>query len=722
MPTFTIDAPDGKKYTIEGDNAQGAFAALQKHLGAAPPDKYQQAALDEQAALKAAGADTGTGFTRRLAHGATLGADTTILAGLETPLEMIKRGTFDPREGYAYAKAREDQIMADARKNTGILGGATEALGGAVSAGGLAKAGYTAARALPEGAGWLARTGAAAADAAALGGVSGAMEGNGLAERATNAGIGAGVGGVAGATIPGVLAAAKFLATPITSQIAARVNPKAYAEAQVARAISEGKMSPQDVELALLHAQNEGQGVFTVADALGNPGQRMLSTVARSPGEGRTAVVDAMNARQGDQGRRLSGALREGFESPQTAEQTRQGLVKQANEEAAVNYAPVKSETQPIDVSAPVALANRSISPAADRLASAPSYELVPPKPPTTEIEKLRAINNPPAPVFREVPGAPPTDIAARAPIEQAESALRDPIGRAVAEARSYLAAPTLTSSNVGKAFRAKTNIDQMIAKATENKQGALVAELVPIRDALDEQLARSSQNYAKARDAYRLRQQRIEALDKGKEIGSRPGLPEDAIDQFNPLDAEGKQAFRAGYVDPYVSQVQNAAYGTNKARPLTSDAVKQEIDAFAAPGRAEALQRKIGRENTMFETRNMALGGSRTVENLNDDAAMSVSPEVLGVVKNVISGNFGGAVKTALTAGHNALTGNTAAVRKEVADILLQNGRNIPDGRLQAMVDAVVNRAKRASEIADSIRRGAIGGAVVTGPGQSRR
>ena len=51
--------------------------------------------------------DEGAGLTRRLAHGATLGADSTVLAGLETPLEMIKRGTFDPREGYNYAKARE---------------------------------------------------------------------------------------------------------------------------------------------------------------------------------------------------------------------------------------------------------------------------------------------------------------------------------------------------------------------------------------------------------------------------------------------------------------------------------------------------------------------------------------------------------------------------------------------------------------------------------------
>lgn len=33
MPTFNIEAPDGKSYTIEGANAEGALAALKKHLG-----------------------------------------------------------------------------------------------------------------------------------------------------------------------------------------------------------------------------------------------------------------------------------------------------------------------------------------------------------------------------------------------------------------------------------------------------------------------------------------------------------------------------------------------------------------------------------------------------------------------------------------------------------------------------------------------------------------
>jgi hypothetical protein len=690
--TITVTAPNGATVQFpDGTDHATINGVMMQHFKAETkpePDKYQQAAIDEDKAI--GGAPT-AGFTRRLTHGATLGADSTILAGLETPLEMVKRGTIDPREGYNYAKAREDLIMNKSRENTGIAGTAVEALGGAVSAGGLAKAGVTAARALPEGANLFQRSLASAADAAGIGGFSGTMEGDGLKERAINAAKGLLAGGAVGYLAPGVVGAAKAVVSPVISQVLARLNPKNYAEAQIARALSEGKITPAQIEAELARAADEGQGVYTVADAMGNSGQRMLSTVTRSPGQARTDVVAALDSRQGDQGRRLSGALREGFDAPQTAEQTRAAMAARASNEANANYAPVKAETNAIDVSEPVAVANRAISPAADNLATAR--------------------------------GAVPTDLAARAGIEGAESALRDPIANSLKEARSYLAAPNLTASNVGQAFRAKVNIDQMIAKATENGQGALVGELMPIKQALDQALARSSQSYAGARDAYRLAQQRIEALDLGKTLGSKPVRPEDAIRQFSELpDAEAQTAFRVGYADPQISQVQNAAFGTNKARPFTSDAVKQEFDAFAAPGKAETLQRQIGRENTMFQTRNQAMGGSKTVDNLNDDAAMAVSPEVIGVLRNVISGNFGGAVTTAIAAGKNGLTGNTAAVRQEVANILLQSGRNIPAGRMQDMVDEVLKRALHVAKVAESAGRGVMGGALETVPGQRQR
>lgn len=42
MPSFTIDAPNGKSYTIDGENAQGALAALQQHLGDEGPKPLQE--------------------------------------------------------------------------------------------------------------------------------------------------------------------------------------------------------------------------------------------------------------------------------------------------------------------------------------------------------------------------------------------------------------------------------------------------------------------------------------------------------------------------------------------------------------------------------------------------------------------------------------------------------------------------------------------------------
>jgi hypothetical protein len=273
------------------------------------PDKYQQAAIDEQADLKAKGIDSGAGYTRRLAHGATLGADSTILAAALSPLEAIKRGV-GLGEGYNYAKAREDQIMGDARANTGWLGTGAELLGGGVAGGGLAKGGLTATRFLSSASPiLLGRTAALSADAAGLGAVTGFNEGNGLRDRLEHGAQGAVVGGLIGGALPIAGTTAKAIASPFLANIAAAIN-------QVARAIMESGRPTSEIANDVVSAANEGQGVFTVADAMGNSGQRMLSTTARAPGEGRTAVVNFLEGRQGTQGRRVSNALAEGFDAP----------------------------------------------------------------------------------------------------------------------------------------------------------------------------------------------------------------------------------------------------------------------------------------------------------------------------------------------------------------------------------------------------------------------
>jgi len=77
-------------------------------------------------------------------------------------------------EGYSYAKARENQIVNDARANTGLVAGtAAELLGGSVAGGGLGRAGLTTSRMLSSQPGLVGRTLTSAADAAGLGGTAG---------------------------------------------------------------------------------------------------------------------------------------------------------------------------------------------------------------------------------------------------------------------------------------------------------------------------------------------------------------------------------------------------------------------------------------------------------------------------------------------------------------------------------------------------------------------
>ena len=55
------------------------------------------------------------------------------------------------------------------------------------------------------------------------------------------------------------------------------------------------------------------------------------------------------------------------------------------------------------------------------------------------------------------------------------------------------------------------------------------------------------------------------------------------------------------------------------------NDAFRDEAAAMA-PGNSP-MQRRVAREQTMFETRGHALGGSRTMDNMNDDDALAVDP-----------------------------------------------------------------------------------------------
>lgn len=666
-------------------------------------DKYQQAAVDEQSQLKAAGGDEGAGLTRRLAHGATLGADSTILAALQAPLEAVRHGTFDPnasfftrlpsalKEGYNYAKAREDQIMGDARKNTGALGTAAEILGGAASGAGLARSGITAARFLAPEAGLLARSGASAADAAGFGAFAGAMEGNGAGERVNNAVMGGGVGLLAGGALPPALAIGGAAISPIVSNLRAWHNPLGFAQSQVARGVSESGMTPAQIAQSVADANAAGQGGFTVADAMGNAGQRLLATTARSPGQARTDVVNFLNNRQAGQAERVSQITDEALGASGTARQTNAQLTKSAQEqsaplyEAALARKPVWTERLQQFFDDPVTKSGLREGVAVQRLESLAQGKKFDPND-----YAITGFNEAGDPIITGVPNMRTINLIKKGWDNQLEKYRDGTTGRLM--------------------------LDEY-GRALDNVRRTFLKEV----DAVNPE-------YAQARALYSGPAQIRDAVNMGAKAPLR-GRAADNIDQFNRMSDPAQMGFRKGYSDTLASRTERGAMGVNKVRPLTSEKSIAELDRLSlhqgpvAPGQLNPLQQRLGREQTMFETRAAATGNSKTVENANDDAAFGVDPTVIGnLVAQVGTGNFSGALRTMLGAGQNIMSGNTPAVRQAVADILLTRGGNVNAAQFQRTIDETVKRIQQVQQMARSMGRGAAGGLAVAGPGQGRQ
>jgi hypothetical protein len=110
---------------------------------------------------------------------------------------------------------------------------------------------------------FAARTGAGAASNAALGATDAAVRGGDPVS-----------GGLIGAILGGAAPTAEKVLAPVISGLAARLNPEGYANRQAARAVHESGRPTAAIANDVTQAAAEGQGQFTLADALGNPGQR----------------------------------------------------------------------------------------------------------------------------------------------------------------------------------------------------------------------------------------------------------------------------------------------------------------------------------------------------------------------------------------------------------------------------------------------------------------
>ncbi len=257
---------------------------------------------------------------------------------------------------------------------------------------------------------------------------------------------------------------------------------------------------------------------------------------------------------------------------------------------------------------------------------------------------------------------------------------------------------------------RVRGDLQDQIAAATRSGANNKARLLTQVRNEMDMAMERASPGFLRANQLHAQASRNIDAVDQGRQAAMR-GRTEDTIPEFRALPAGGQAAYRSGYVDPLIAQTQGSAVGANKARPFTSDAFQTEAAAIAPLRTGNIMTHRLARENRMFETRGQATGGSRTADNLADADAMGIDPSIVG---DIIHGNWAGAARHLLTAGSNALTGNTSAVRQEVGRLLMMRGGNVTGQQLGNMLNQAVQTIQARQFLMRRLGSGVIAGTAV--------
>lgn len=669
--TITVQGPGGVSIAFpDGTSAETIGGVMSHHFPdhSAPEDKPASPIGAMDLALSATDLPVISPLWRKAvaAGHAALGSD-------------LKEPTF--KERYDHALANLEEPMQRFREEHPIAAGLSNAAGTVAATLPMA-ATATGAKLLGLGGeSLLGQIGRGAASGGAINASDAGARGN---DPLAGGMIGAAIGGAGPIAARAVGAAL----SPLISNVASRADPAGTARAQVVRAMMEAGKTPAEIETAIRQAAGEGQSMFTAADAMGNAGQRMLSTVARAPGAGRTAVVDALESRQAGQGRRVANTLAEGFQAPETAAATEARMTGARDALADTEYGAARQGANPVDVTPVLRNIDSTLQPGVNQIAR------------------------------------PASGIAN----DSIESALQSVRAR-LTDGRSNLTDFTALQ-------RVRGDLSDMAQSAQRAGQGNRARLLGGVLRQMDASMEAASPGFQKANRNFSQASKDIEAIGTGRNAAMR-GRPEDTIPAFQGLRPQGQAGFRAGYVDPLIEAAQSAAPGVNKARPLLNDAFREEAAAMTprppmpdgatgimtvngqqyhlvnggmgplvqkAPG--DLMMNRIGRENTMFETRQQALGGSRTADNLADAHAMGIDPALAQAVGHTLSGNMMGALKSVLSAGSNALTGNTAQVREQVAKILLANGQNMEPGALQRVLDRTMKRIETIRKAQQALTR----------------
>lgn len=536
--------------------------------------------------------------------------------------------------------------------NENPIANAAASIGGAIQGGGVATRGIgTAANAIAPslvsglGSRYAGRMAGDAALGVGLGGVS-------AYGHDQDVGTGALIGGAVGGAARPVISLAGGALSGLGSLVG--IGNASRARSAVSEALQRSGSSADDVANELARAAAQGQPEYMVADVLGNSGQRMLTGIARSPGDMRQTIAETLTNRQTGQGDRLVNALSEGFDASESALQRSARLGAERSAAADVNYAAARQGARPVNLNDAVA-----------------------------EIDSLLG----------------------RDPILGDTALSAGPLGSRLRALRDQLAKGDEQLIDFDRVLNIKSDLFQQM-----NRNPQVASDMRGVYGTLDAALENSSGGYRAANDTFREQSKIIDAIEDGRNMASARMRASDSIPRFNSLTPEQQASARVGYADPQIARVEAAASAptTNKVRALLTGKTTQEYPAFAAPGQAQMLGERLAREQRMFETANQALGGSRTADNLADATeVMGFDPTILGIIGNAATGNIRSAAMQGLQTAVNSVNGRNQATRDMIARMLLQSDPTVARAELAAALQS----GSRLTQAQEAVIRSLVGG-----------
>ena len=403
-----------------------------------------------------------------------------------------------------------------------------------------------------------------------------------------------------------------------------------------------GKTAP-DVDALIAAAAREGQPEFRLMDALGLPGQRAANGLTRAGGAPGDEVAEFLSTRQSGQGERVGSFVEDAFDvKGTTAAKTQTGLIDARTEAADLAYDAARGNAAPVNLN-----------------------------------DTIDVIDT----------------LTKRDPI-LGESALADTV---IGKRLKALRAQMTNGDQQLIDFDSVLNIKQDMFTTMEalRKSGKTVPkELSDVYGALDAALEGSSDMYRTANDGFRSASKVIDAVDEGALMATR-GRAADNVPRFGAMAAPEQGAARTGYGDRLLMQLEAMKATTaNRAKMVSSPKLDAEAAAMATDPRL--YTDRLGREKTMWETQNKALGGSRTADNLADQGAMDgISGEVMQAGKAAANLQFGDMVQKVAGALGPILKGQNEPTRMLIAQALMSSnaGQVLAPAIAQATKSAGVRR-----------------------------